>query len=63
MMVILLSLFLPVFCPPERPTFVKRPSSVVLLADESVEFHCVVQGDPVPTVRWRKDDSDLPKGR
>uniref|UniRef100_A0A8C6Q4R2 Roundabout guidance receptor 1 n=1 Tax=Nothobranchius furzeri TaxID=105023 RepID=A0A8C6Q4R2_NOTFU len=47
----------------ERPTFVKRPSSVVLLADESVEFHCVVQGDPVPTVRWRKDDSDLPKGR
>ncbi|XP_044079073.1 roundabout homolog 1-like isoform X5 [Siniperca chuatsi] len=47
----------------ERPTFVKRPSSVVVLADESVEFHCVVQGDPIPTVRWRKDDSDLPKGR
>ncbi|XP_042286152.1 roundabout homolog 1-like isoform X2 [Thunnus maccoyii] len=47
----------------ERPTFVKRPSSVVVLADESVEFHCAVQGDPVPTVRWRKDDSDLPKGR
>uniref|UniRef100_A0A3B3YQ81 Roundabout, axon guidance receptor, homolog 1 (Drosophila) n=1 Tax=Poecilia mexicana TaxID=48701 RepID=A0A3B3YQ81_9TELE len=47
----------------ERPTFVKRPGNVVLLADESVEFHCVVQGDPVPTVRWRKDDSDLPKGR
>uniref|UniRef100_UPI003AAED308 roundabout homolog 1-like n=1 Tax=Centroberyx gerrardi TaxID=166262 RepID=UPI003AAED308 len=47
----------------ERPSFVKRPSSVVVLADESVEFHCMVQGDPVPTVRWRKDDSDLPKGR
>ncbi|XP_029925047.1 roundabout homolog 1-like [Myripristis murdjan] len=47
----------------ERPSFVKRPSSTVVLADESVEFHCVVQGDPVPTVRWRKDDSDLPKGR
>ncbi|XP_029956397.1 roundabout homolog 1-like isoform X2 [Salarias fasciatus] len=47
----------------ERPTFVRRPSSVVVLAEESVEFHCVVQGDPVPTVRWRKDDSDLPKGR
>nr|XP_020454588.1 roundabout homolog 1-like isoform X2 [Monopterus albus] len=47
----------------ERPTFVKRPSSVVVLAEETVQFHCVVQGDPVPTVRWRKDDSDLPKGR
>uniref|UniRef100_A0A8C7YR22 Roundabout guidance receptor 1 n=1 Tax=Oryzias sinensis TaxID=183150 RepID=A0A8C7YR22_9TELE len=47
----------------ERPTFVKRPSSVVVLTDESVEFHCVVQGDPVPIVRWRRDDSDLPKGR
>ncbi|XP_057676375.1 roundabout homolog 1-like isoform X1 [Corythoichthys intestinalis] len=47
----------------ERPTFLKRPSSVVVLADGSVEFHCAVQGDPVPTVRWRKDDSELPKGR
>nr|XP_043898115.1 roundabout homolog 1-like isoform X2 [Solea senegalensis] len=47
----------------ERPTFVKRPNSVVVLAEESVEFHCVVQGDPVPTTRWRKDDSELPKGR
>lgn len=48
---------------PERPTFVKRPSSVVVLSEDNVEFHCVVQGDPVPTVRWRRDDSDLPKGR
>ncbi|XP_077596344.1 roundabout homolog 1-like isoform X1 [Stigmatopora nigra] len=47
----------------ERPTFLKRPSSAVVLADGSVEFYCAVQGDPVPTVRWRKDDSELPKGR
>nr|XP_057934538.1 roundabout homolog 1-like isoform X2 [Doryrhamphus excisus] len=47
----------------ERPTFLKRPSSAVVLADGRVEFHCAVQGDPVPTVRWRKEDSDLPKGR
>ncbi|XP_061659684.1 roundabout homolog 1-like isoform X2 [Syngnathoides biaculeatus] len=47
----------------ERPTFLKRPSSAVVLADGSAEFHCAVQGDPVPTVRWRKEDSELPKGR
>lgn len=35
----------------------------MVLADESVEFHCEAQGDPVPTVRWRKEDADLPKGR
>ncbi|XP_053728754.1 roundabout homolog 1 isoform X3 [Synchiropus splendidus] len=47
----------------ERPSFVRRPSSQVLLVDQSVEFRCEARGDPVPTVRWRKDDGDLPKGR
>ncbi|XP_055752634.1 roundabout homolog 1-like isoform X5 [Salvelinus fontinalis] len=47
----------------ERPSFVKRPGSQVVLVDQSVEFRCEARGDPVPTVRWRKDDGDLPKGR
>uniref|UniRef100_A0A8C9T8M7 Roundabout guidance receptor 1 n=1 Tax=Scleropages formosus TaxID=113540 RepID=A0A8C9T8M7_SCLFO len=47
----------------ERPSFVKRPSSQVVLMEESVEFRCDARGDPVPTVRWRKEDGDLPKGR
>eukprot|EP00063_Salmo_salar_P044029 XP_014018864.1 PREDICTED: roundabout homolog 1-like [Salmo salar] len=47
----------------ERPSFVKRPGSQVLLVDQSVEFRCEARGDPVPTVRWRKEDGDLPKGR
>ncbi|XP_028319643.1 roundabout homolog 1 isoform X6 [Gouania willdenowi] len=47
----------------ERPSFVRRPSSQVVLVDQSVEFRCEARGDPVPTVRWRKDDGDLPKGR
>uniref|UniRef100_A0A6Q2Y3U1 Roundabout homolog 1-like n=2 Tax=Esox lucius TaxID=8010 RepID=A0A6Q2Y3U1_ESOLU len=47
----------------ERPGFVKRPSSVMVLADESVEFQCEARGDPVPTVRWRKEDAELPLGR
>lgn len=40
-----------------------RPLSLVVLVDQSVEFRCEARGDPVPTVRWRKDDGDLPKGR
>uniref|UniRef100_A0A3Q0T1D3 Roundabout guidance receptor 1 n=1 Tax=Amphilophus citrinellus TaxID=61819 RepID=A0A3Q0T1D3_AMPCI len=47
----------------ERPSFVRRPSSQVVLVDQSVEFRCEARGDPVPTVRWKKDDGDLPKGR
>ncbi|KAG7243094.1 hypothetical protein INR49_016469 [Caranx melampygus] len=47
----------------KRPSFVHRPSTQVVLVDQSVEFRCEARGDPVPTVRWRKDDGDLPKGR
>uniref|UniRef100_A0A8C7MCJ3 Roundabout guidance receptor 1 n=1 Tax=Oncorhynchus kisutch TaxID=8019 RepID=A0A8C7MCJ3_ONCKI len=47
----------------ERPSFMKRPGSQVVLVDQSVEFRCEARGDPVPTVRWRKEDGDLPKGR
>ncbi|XP_049582107.1 roundabout homolog 1 isoform X3 [Syngnathus scovelli] len=47
----------------ERPSFVRRPGSQVVLVDQSVEFRCEARGDPVPTVRWRKDDGELPKTR
>ncbi|XP_029433837.1 roundabout homolog 2 isoform X12 [Rhinatrema bivittatum] len=47
----------------ERPTFLRRPINLVVLEEEAVEFRCQVQGDPHPTVRWKKDDSDLPRGR
>ncbi|XP_036075970.1 roundabout homolog 2 isoform X13 [Rousettus aegyptiacus] len=47
----------------ERPTFLRRPINQVVLEEESVEFRCQVQGDPQPTVRWKKDDADLPRGR
>ncbi|MGH0161069.1 UNVERIFIED_CONTAM: hypothetical protein FKN15_040406 [Acipenser sinensis] len=47
----------------ERPTFLRRPINQVVLEEEGVEFRCQVQGDPQPTVRWRKDDADLPRGR
>uniref|UniRef100_A0A8C0R8K7 Roundabout guidance receptor 2 n=1 Tax=Canis lupus dingo TaxID=286419 RepID=A0A8C0R8K7_CANLU len=47
----------------ERPTFLRRPINQVVLEEEAVEFRCQVQGDPQPTVRWKKDDADLPRGR
>ncbi|XP_042312912.1 roundabout homolog 2 isoform X9 [Sceloporus undulatus] len=47
----------------ERPTFLRRPINQVVLEEEVVELRCQVQGDPQPTVRWKKDDNDLPRGR
>ncbi|XP_057206568.1 roundabout homolog 1 isoform X2 [Triplophysa rosa] len=47
----------------ERPSFLRKPSSQSVLVDQSVEFKCEAQGDPVPTIRWRKEDGELPKGR
>ncbi|XP_053307991.1 roundabout homolog 3 [Spea bombifrons] len=47
----------------ERPSFVRRPINQVVLADDVVDFYCEVQGDPAPTVRWRKEEGELPRGR
>ncbi|XP_030294623.1 roundabout homolog 2-like isoform X1 [Sparus aurata] len=47
----------------ERPVFVQRPVNQVVLVDESVEFRCQVHGDPQPTLRWKKEDVDIPRGR
>ncbi|XP_007164169.1 roundabout homolog 2 [Balaenoptera acutorostrata] len=47
----------------ERPAFLRRPINQVVLEEEAAEFRCQVQGDPQPTVRWKKDDADLPRGR
>ncbi|XP_059576616.1 roundabout homolog 1 isoform X5 [Alligator mississippiensis] len=47
----------------ERPSFVKRPSNLAVTVEDSAEFKCEARGDPVPTVRWRKDDGELPKAR
>uniref|UniRef100_A0A8C4E1Q4 Roundabout homolog 2 n=1 Tax=Dicentrarchus labrax TaxID=13489 RepID=A0A8C4E1Q4_DICLA len=47
----------------ERPVFVQRPVNQVVLVDESVEFRCQVHGDPQPTLRWKKEDVDITRGR
>ncbi|XP_057676205.1 roundabout homolog 3 isoform X1 [Corythoichthys intestinalis] len=47
----------------ERPMFTKQPVNQVVLADETVDFFCEVHGDPTPTVRWRREEGELPRGR
>ncbi|KAJ8398987.1 hypothetical protein AAFF_G00416540 [Aldrovandia affinis] len=47
----------------ERPMFVRRPLNQVVLAEDTVDFMCEVHGDPTPTVRWRREEGDLPRGR
>lgn len=56
-------LILPMYNPTERPTFIKRPVNQVVLADDTVDFHCEVHGDPMPTTRWRKEEGELPRER
>lgn len=43
--------------------FTKQPVNQVVLADDTVDFYCEVHGDPTPTVRWRREEGELPRGR
>lgn len=56
-------LFFNIICHPERPMFVRRPINQVVLTDDTVDFQCEVQGDPAPTIRWRREEGELPRGR
>ncbi|XP_034088617.1 roundabout homolog 3 [Gymnodraco acuticeps] len=47
----------------ERPVFTKQPVNQVVLAEDTVDFFCEVHGDPTPTVRWRKEEGEFPRGR
>ncbi|XP_033499936.1 roundabout homolog 3 isoform X1 [Epinephelus lanceolatus] len=47
----------------ERPVFTKQPVNQVVLAEDTVDFFCEVHGDPTPTVRWRREEGELPRGR
>lgn len=49
--------------PAERPVLVRRPVNQVVMEDDTVDFQCEVHGDPAPTVRWRREEGELPRGR
>ncbi|CAL8353232.1 unnamed protein product [Lota lota] len=47
----------------ERPVLMRRPVNQVVMEEEAVDFLCDVHGDPAPTVRWRREEGELPRGR
>ncbi|KAJ3590514.1 hypothetical protein NHX12_008465 [Muraenolepis orangiensis] len=47
----------------ERPVLMRRPVNQVVVEEETVDFLCDVHGDPPPTVRWRREEGELPRGR
>uniref|UniRef100_A0A3Q2QA14 Roundabout, axon guidance receptor, homolog 3 (Drosophila) n=1 Tax=Fundulus heteroclitus TaxID=8078 RepID=A0A3Q2QA14_FUNHE len=47
----------------ERPVLVRRPVNQVVMEEETVDFLCEVHGDPAPTLRWRREEGELPRGR
>lgn len=46
-----------------KPSFNKEPSDANVLVGQTVQFYCLVEGDPQPQVLWRKDDGKMPVGR
>lgn len=46
-----------------KPVFNKKPEDIVALAGQRVVFYCAVEGDPAPTVLWRREDGKMPIGR
>ncbi|GFU30687.1 roundabout homolog 2 [Nephila pilipes] len=46
-----------------KPFFVKEPEHLTVLANVNVTFPCKVDGDPRPTLTWRRKDGKMPVGR
>ncbi|GIY92241.1 roundabout homolog 2 [Caerostris extrusa] len=46
-----------------KPFFVKEPEHLTVLANVDITFPCKVDGDPRPSVIWRKINGKLPIGR
>ncbi|NXL28260.1 HMCN2 protein, partial [Glaucidium brasilianum] len=44
------------------PAVVVTPRAVVVRAGQRVLLHCVVSGEPTPSVEWRRDGESLPEG-
>ncbi|XP_042897361.1 roundabout homolog 1 isoform X3 [Parasteatoda tepidariorum] len=46
-----------------KPFFVKEPEHLTVLSGADVSFPCDVEGDPPPSVTWRRKDNKIAPGR
>lgn len=46
-----------------KPFFNKEPQDVVMVVGQRVVFQCSVEGEPSPSVLWRREDGKMPIGR
>ncbi|XP_076330516.1 roundabout homolog 1-like isoform X6 [Tachypleus tridentatus] len=46
-----------------KPYFIKEPEDILALSGQNVDFACLVDGDPTPSVTWRRRDGKMPIGR
>ncbi|XP_015464281.3 roundabout homolog 2 isoform X1 [Astyanax mexicanus] len=47
----------------EKPALLLEPQDVTVGLGESAHFFCEAQGDPVPVVKWSREQGALPNGR
>ncbi|XP_038047946.1 roundabout homolog 1-like isoform X2 [Patiria miniata] len=47
-----------------RPSFTRPVEDRIIAAPgDNVNLLCVVEGDPTPSITWRRQDADMPQGR
>ena len=44
------------------PTLTETPSKQTIKEGSKVTFHCAASGNPVPDIKWIKDDTDVGEG-
>ncbi|XP_037954600.1 protein sax-3 isoform X2 [Teleopsis dalmanni] len=46
-----------------KPYFMKEPQDLTILSGNTVQFHCLVGGDPPPKILWKKEEGNIPVSR
>jgi len=47
----------------DKPKFDHSPQDVLVEEGVDVEFNCEANGDPMPTIIWRREEGSIPQGR